>query len=138
MVRVMVKNRNAFSLFGEVGKCVNSSVSITLKNEEGFFIRPFRYSEEDKAVIRKEINKMLKQGILVRSPATQVSPVLLVKKRVPDGTMKYRIVVDFHQLNGKLLKPIYAQHLIQDAINKIGQMCSEIRLPEICNHLLLE
>ena len=118
---MILENREAFSLFGEVGKCKNSNVSIALKNEEAFFIRPFRYSEEDKQVIKKEIDKMVKQGILVKSPATHVSPVLLVKKKQTDGTMKYRIVVDFRVLNERLVKPIYAQNLIQDAINRIGE-----------------
>ena len=121
LLKVMIDNREAFSLFGEVGNCVNSSVSITLKNEEGFFIRPFRYSDSDKQIIRKEIDKMVKQGILIKSSATHVSPVLLVKKKQQDGTMKYRIVVDFRSLNQRLVKPIYAQYLVQDAINKIGE-----------------
>ena len=90
--RVMMENREAFSLFGEVGRCENSSVSIQLKNEEGFFIRPFRYSEEDKQIIRTEIDRMVKQGVLVKSPATHVSPILLVKKRQPCGKMRYRLV----------------------------------------------
>ena len=117
-------------------------MTITLKNEEGFFVRPFRYSEEDKQVIRKEIGKMVKQGVLVRSPATHVSPVLLVKKRQPDGTMKYRIVVDFRVLNQRLLKPIYAQHLIQDAINKIGEsganLISLVDLKDAYHSLVLD
>ena len=142
LMAIILNNAKAFSLFGEVGKCDSSEVSITLQNDEPFFVRPFRYSEDDKLVIRREIQKMIAQGVLVKSPATHVSPVLLVKKKLDDGTMKYRIVVDFRTLNQKLLKPIYAQNLIQDAINKIGESgakyISLIDLKEAYHALVLD
>ena len=138
---IIHEHKAAFSLFGEVGHCDKSNVSITLTNEDGFFIRPFRYSEDDKNIIRNEINKMVKQGILVRAPATHVSPVLLVKKKQQDGTLRYRIVIDFRTLNQRLIKPINAQNLIQDAINKIGETGSNyitlIDLREAYHALLL-
>lgn len=118
---IILDHSEAFSMFGETGDCKDTKVSISLQEEGGFFIRPFRYSEEDKEIIRQEIGKMVKQGILIRSPATHVSPLLLVKKRLKDGSMKYRVVIDYRKLNEKLVKPIYAQNLIQDAINRIGQ-----------------
>ena len=63
-----LKHRQAFSLFGEVGEDITSNVTLKLKKEfreddQGLNIRPFRYSEEDKQVIQKELDKMEAQGI---------------------------------------------------------------------------
>jgi len=63
-----LKHRQAFSLFGEVGEDTTSNVTLKLKkefreDEQGLNLRPFRYSEEDKQVIQKELDKMESQGI---------------------------------------------------------------------------
>jgi len=56
---------------------------------------PFRYSEAQRALIVKELNRMLESGLLERSVSPWASPVLLVAKK--DGT--YKLAADLRAVN---------------------------------------
>ena len=106
---IALKHRQAFSLFGEVGEDKTSNVKLTLKKEfredgNGLNIRPFRYSEEDKRIIQKELDKMESQGILKKAQSNYCSPILLVKRKLPNNQLKFRICGDYRALNEGLEK----------------------------------
>jgi hypothetical protein len=80
-------------------------------------IRPYRYPPALKTEIEKQIEDMLKKGIIQPSSSLFFSPILLVKKK--DGT--YRFCVDFRHLNGLTLKskfPIPVSDQLMDEIGK--------------------
>ena len=58
-------NKESFSLYGEVGTCKSAKpVSFDLKNHETFNIRPFQFSVQEKVLIEKEVDKLVRLGIM--------------------------------------------------------------------------
>jgi hypothetical protein len=62
--------------------------------------RPYRPPESQKAEVEKEVDKLLKEGIITESNSPWNSPLLIVPKKAHDnGEKKWRLVVDFRKLN---------------------------------------
>jgi hypothetical protein len=121
VMKIMRENKDALSLHGEVGDCKDSNISFKVKDETGFFIRPFRFSYQEKETIEKEIDKLVKMKIIEKGESNFISPAFLVKRKDPQGIERARLVIDFRKLNQLIIRPHYAQTLVKDAIHQIGQ-----------------
>ena len=95
IVDMLCDNYQAFSLYGETSGCPNFEADITLTNDEPFFIRPYRLSEDDKQIVSRELDKLVKLGILAVGHQSYTSPVFLIPKK---GTRDKRVVTDFRYL----------------------------------------
>ena len=84
-------------------------------------IRPFRYSDSDKSIIQKELDKMESQGIIRKALSNYCSPLLLVKRKLPDNSIKFRICGDYRILNSRLEKAHFSQYLATDALERLGK-----------------
>ena len=122
--KVLEARKEAFSIHGEVGEC-DISVKIKLKDESPFFIRPYPVSEKEKDVIDKEMNKLVKMGILTYGKSSYVSPILLLKKK-NNPSNPYRLVSDFRVLNAKVVPLHYCTPLLRDALQIIGNSDAKI------------
>ena len=61
---------------------------------------PRRYSEEKQKEIRKQVDALLKLGVIKESQASEWSQVHLVPKPTPEGApQKWRFTLDFVRLN---------------------------------------
>jgi hypothetical protein len=61
---------------------------------------PRRHSEEKQKEIRKQVDALLKLGVIKESKATEWSQVHLVSKPYPEGApKKWRCTLDFVRLN---------------------------------------
>ena len=85
---------------------------------------PRRHSEEKQKEIRKQVDALLKLGVIKESKATEWSQVHLVPKPTPEGApQKWRFTLDFVRLNaatgGLEGWPIPN---IQQIINRIGTL----------------
>jgi hypothetical protein len=92
LFELLLRNREAFSLYGEISSCPNFEVDITLKDTSPFFIRPYPIAEENKQQIDKELEKLVKLGILKNGCSAYTSPVMLISKK---NTTEKRTVSDF-------------------------------------------
>ncbi|CAB0042172.1 unnamed protein product [Trichogramma brassicae] len=102
-VRELIEhNPYVFGLDGEplpisnVIKC-----SITTTSEKPFAPKHYRYPPKIKEQMQKEIDKLLKGDIIVKSTTPWLSPLWIVPKKTVDqsGNKKWRLVTDFRQLN---------------------------------------
>lgn len=77
--------------FREVDYCIPLPINV----------RPYRYAHFQKNEIEKQVQDMLKLGLIKPSNGTFSSPVLLVKNKI-DGTRQF--CIDYRALNDVTIK----------------------------------
>jgi len=96
--------------------------SIKTTDEIPVHKRPFRYSPAEKTEITDQINKLLEQDIIRHSHSPWSAPVFLVPKKLDaSNKKKWRLVVDFRQLNDKTIKDRYPMPNINEILDKLGR-----------------
>ena len=83
---------------------------ISLNDNSPVYIKNYRIPEAQKSEIDLQVRKMLDQKIIQNSTSPYNSPILLVPKKTDSDTKKWRLVVDFRQLNKKSY-PINSHYL---------------------------
>ncbi|KAG0752905.1 hypothetical protein G6F66_012858 [Rhizopus arrhizus] len=89
--------------------------SIDTGNATPTVTRDFRRSPAENEAIRKEVEVMLKKGVIVPSSSEWCSPVVLIKK--PDGS--FRFCVDYRNLNKVTIKDKFPLPLISDLLEQL-------------------
>ena len=89
---------------------------IELKSERPIKQSPYRMSPEKTEVVRKEVQYMLDNDLIVPSESEWSSPVVLVKKE--DGSD--RLCIDFRKVNGVSKQTNFPLPRIEDCLDKIG------------------
>ena len=116
--QLLSKHKEAFALHSEVGTCTDSNIKFELKPNDGLFVRPYVTSTADKEVMLKEVEKLVKMGILKKARTSYLSPLLLVRHPV---TKKPRVVTDFRKLNELIKRQHYPVPMARDAVDAIGR-----------------
>lgn len=80
------------------------------------FIRPYRNSLKENEIVREEVRKMLKGGIIRTSRSDWASPVVLVPK--PSGEVRF--CVDYRRLNDCTRKDVHPLPRIEDALDGLS------------------
>ncbi|CAB0031393.1 unnamed protein product, partial [Trichogramma brassicae] len=111
-----------FLLPGDPLPCTNLVYhEIPLENEIPINTKQYRHPPVHKEVIQKDIDKRLREGIIEPSASPMNSPIWIVpKKPGPDGTPKWRIVIDFRELNKKTIGDAYPLPNIADIMDQLG------------------
>ncbi len=92
------KIKNGFAKeFSDLGKCNILPCKINLISDEIVKVPNYRKSIVEHAIIEKEVEKMLKAGIISQSNSPYQSPTLLVPKKNGEK----RFVIDFRSLNAR-------------------------------------
>jgi hypothetical protein len=76
---------------------------------------PFRLSWAEQEELKKQLQELLEQGLIVPSLSPYGAPVLLVKKK--DGS--YRMCVDYRQLNKITIRDRFPLPLIQELLDRL-------------------
>ena len=97
---VLENYKEAFSLRDEIGLAPNMEVHLELHDKTPFFIHPFTVKEEMKPKIDKEMDRLVKLGILQEGLSGCSSPAMVIPRKSSDIR---RVVGDFRHLNKRLV-----------------------------------
>ena len=75
---VLEKYKDAFSLRDEIGLAPNMEVHLEMLDKTPFFIRPFTVKEDMKPKIDKEMERLVKLGILQKGLSRYSSPAMAI------------------------------------------------------------
>ncbi|XP_048570454.1 uncharacterized protein LOC125551359 [Triticum urartu] len=78
-------------------------------------IRPYRHKPEHKTEIEKQVEELLRSGVIQRSTSPFSSPVILVKKK--DGT--WRLCIDYRQLNALTVIAKFPVPVIEELLDEL-------------------
>ncbi|XP_076686017.1 uncharacterized protein LOC143378059 [Andrena cerasifolii] len=88
---------------------------IILKDEIPVKARPRRLAPMEKAILTKQVDEWLKDGVIQVSDSEHTSSVVIVTKR--DG--KKRVCIDFRDLNKQIKRDHFPMPLIEDKIDEL-------------------
>jgi hypothetical protein len=69
--------------------------------------------------MREQVQDMVDQGIIRDSSSNWCSPVLLIKKILPDGSTKYRFCIDLRKVNDATEKDCYSLPRIDETVDAL-------------------
>lgn len=95
--------------------------SLNLSDKNPVYIKNYRYPHTQKTEIEDQVNQMIKDKIIEPSCSSYNSPLILVPKRSINGEKKYRLCVDFRQLNKKLIPDKFPLPRIDEILDNLGK-----------------
>ncbi|XP_064643583.1 uncharacterized protein LOC135497682 [Lineus longissimus] len=134
LYELLLRNKEAFSLYGEIGTCPNFEVDIQLKDDSPFFVRPYPIPEKNRKQIDKEFNKLVNLGILKKGCSAYSSPVMLIGKK---GTTDKRIISDFRYLNSRCKTVNQNFVSLQSVLARLGRSNCKVELKSAFHSLPL-
>ena len=115
--QLLYKYKEAFSLMDQVGDCTDCEVDFTLSDDKPFMIKPYIVSPADIELVEKEVDKLIKLGVVSVGSSNYTSPLMILAK---PGTKEKRAVVDYRHLNSKISKYNLSTSLVKHAMHRIG------------------
>jgi hypothetical protein len=134
---LLLKYKEAFSLHSEVGN-TDLTVDFDLLDKSPFYIRPFPVPPDQRPMVQKELEKLVKMGVLQEASTQYTSPIMLIRKK---DSQSLRLVADFRYLNNRIVRRNMPFPLLRDTIQTIGHaqpaVISVIDLKEAYHSLTL-
>lgn len=78
--------------------------------------KPYRYSPLQKDEIERQVQEMLRSGVIMHSMSPYAAPVLLVKKK--DGT--WRFCIDYRRLNMVTIKNKFPLPIVDELLDELA------------------
>lgn len=102
---------------------VNNFYKQTLnpKDDIPVYTKKYRLPHSQKAEIDRQCKQMLAKGIIEPSYSPYNSPVILVPKKSINGEKKWRMCIDFRQINKKLQPDKFPLPRIDDILDGLGR-----------------
>lgn len=94
---------------------------IHLEKINPVYIKNYRLPEVHRQEINNQVNKMLHDKIIQPSISPFNSPILLVPKKSNTDEKKWRLVVDFRQLNKQIIPDKFPLPRIDEILDHIGR-----------------
>lgn len=121
--KLCVEFNDIFSLNGDKLSVNNFyKQNITLNNNKPVYIKNYRLPESQKAEINSQVQTMLNDGIIQNSTSPYNSPILLVPKKSPSNQeKKWRLVIDYRQLNKQITPDKFPLPRIDEILDQLGR-----------------
>ena len=116
LTKLVEKYNQAFGVKDEVGRTDKVLHHINTGDAEPFKIPYRRLPLKKKEVAEREIESMLRQGVIIPSTSPWSSPVCMVTKK--DGTIRF--CIDYRKLNGLTKKNSYPLPRIDETLDSLG------------------
>lgn len=111
-----------FSLKNDFLTCNNFyNQEIRLQDSSPTYIKNYRNAHSQKEEICRQVDKLIENDIIEPSVSNYNSPILLVPKKSETNDKKWRLVVDYRQLNKKLLADKFPLPRIDDILDQLGR-----------------
>ncbi|KAJ2947350.1 hypothetical protein O0L34_g17078 [Tuta absoluta] len=95
---------------------------LRLKDNSPIFVRSYRQPPKQREEIKKQVDNLLKQGIIRESVSPWSCPVHIVPKKADaSGKVKWRLVVDYRRLNDRTIEDKYPLPNINDILDRLGR-----------------
>lgn len=94
---------------------------LNLSDSTPVYIKNYRSPHALKEEISNQVTEMLTQKIIEPSTSSYNSPIILVPKKSTNGLKKYRLCVDFRQLNKRLIPDKFPLPRIDDVLDNLGR-----------------
>lgn len=122
LLNLCEKYNHLFALKTDTLTCNNFyKQQINLDDPTPVYIKNYRTPEVHKTEIDAQVNKMLNENIIQHSISPYNSPILLVPKKSSTGDKKWRLVVDFRQLNKKIIADKFPLPRIDEILDQLGR-----------------
>lgn len=90
--------------------------------ERAIHVKNYRIPEAHNEIVNEQVKQMLKDGIVVPSSSPYNFPLLVVPKKMDaSGKKKWRVCIDFRQLNNHTIGDSFPLPNIQDILDKLGR-----------------
>lgn len=123
LFRVLSKYKHVFHQEHEdltFSNAVKHSINTT--DEIPIHTKSYRYPYCHKEEVQKQIQEMLRQGIIRHSHSPWSAPIWVVpKKKDASGKQKWRLVIDYRKLNQKTIDDRYPIPDITSILDKLGK-----------------
>lgn len=96
---------------------------LRLKDLEPVYIKNYRLPHTQKDEIYRQVDKLIQDDIVEPSASAYNSPILLVPKKSLPGSQekRWRLVVDYRQINKKLIADKFPLPRIDDILDQLGR-----------------
>lgn len=120
---IIDKYQGTFHLEGDPLPCTNlTKHTIDTTDEKLIHVKQYRYPPAHQEEINRQLLEMLEKGIIENSQSPYNSPLWVVPKKADaSGKKKWRIVVDFRQLNNKTEQDAYPLPNIEEILDQLGR-----------------
>lgn len=116
------KYNDTFALQNDTLTCNNFyKQKINMNDQTPVYIKNYRTPEVHRSEIDNQVTKMLTEQIIQPSTSPYNSPVLLVPKKSMNNDKKWRLVIDFRQLNKKVIADKFPLPRIDDILDQLGR-----------------
>lgn len=97
------------------------SQEIRLNDKNPVYIKNYRLPMSHKKEIEKQVKNLIKHKLIEPSTSNYNSPVIIVPKKSSDGEKKYRMCIDYRQVNKRLLADKYPLNRIDEILDGLGR-----------------
>jgi len=96
---------------------------LRLKDDEPVYVKNYRCPHSQIEEIQHQVGKLIEQNIVEPSVSPYNSPLLLVPKKSLPGSKekKWRLVIDYRQINKKLMSDKFPLPRIDDILDQLGR-----------------